>query len=53
VAGLMQQLTGAMGGYFVGLVPHHGPVNMALLMLGWTICGLAAQVVLYRFFVRR
>ena len=53
VAGLMQQLTGAMGAFFVGLVPHHGPVNLALLMLGWTLLGLAAQVVLHRFVLRR
>ncbi|HXD39095.1 MAG TPA: hypothetical protein VN649_00925, partial [Ramlibacter sp.] len=48
VAGLMQQLTGAMGGFLVGLVPHQGPVNLALLMLGWTLLGLAAQLVLHR-----
>ena len=24
----MQQLTGAAGGYLVGLVPHHGAVNL-------------------------
>ncbi|HXD39532.1 MAG TPA: Bcr/CflA family efflux MFS transporter [Ramlibacter sp.] len=53
VAGLMQQLTGALGGFLVGLVSHHGPVNLALMMLGWTLAGLAAQVVLYRFVLRR
>jgi MFS transporter, DHA1 family, multidrug resistance protein len=52
VAGLMQQLTGAMGGFLVGLVPHHGPVNLALLMMSWSLLGLAAQVVLYRFVLR-
>ena len=30
VAGLMQQMTGAIGGFAVGLVPHHGPVNLRL-----------------------
>ena len=29
VAGLMQQLTGATGGYLVGLVPHHAPSTWA------------------------
>src|SRR6185369_5227703 len=53
VAGLMQQLTGATGGFVVGLVPHHGPVNLALVMLSWSLLGLAAQVVLYRFVLRR
>ena len=53
VAGLMQQMSGALGGFLVGLVSHHGPVNLALLMLGWTVCGLAAQLVLHRLFLRR
>lgn len=48
VAGLMQQLTGALAGYFVGLVPHQGPVNMALMLLGWSLLGVAAQFVLHR-----
>jgi MFS transporter, DHA1 family, multidrug resistance protein len=52
VAGLMQQLTGAMGGFLVGLVPHDGPVNLALLMMSWSLLGLAAQIVLHRFVLR-
>ena len=44
VAGLMQQLMGAVGGFTVGLVPHEGPVPLAGLMLGFTLCGLAAQL---------
>jgi DHA1 family bicyclomycin/chloramphenicol resistance-like MFS transporter len=48
VAGLMQQLTGALAGYFVGLVPHQGPVNMAVMLLGWSLLGIAAQFVLHR-----
>ena len=39
VAGLMQQVTGAVGGIVVGLVPLQGPVWMALLML--LFCGLS------------
>jgi MFS transporter, DHA1 family, multidrug resistance protein len=53
VAGLMQQMMGAVGGFLVGLVPHHGPVNLASQMLAWTVCGLAAQIVLHRFFLQR
>jgi MFS transporter, DHA1 family, multidrug resistance protein len=53
VAGLMQQWSGATGGFLVGLVPHHGPVNLALMMMGWALCGFAAQIVLHRFFPRR
>ena len=48
VAGLMQQVSGAFGGFAVGLVAHQGALNLALLMLGWTACGAAAQVLLSR-----
>ncbi len=48
VAGLMQQMAGATGGFVVGLLPHDGPVNMALLMLTWGVAGFAAQLLLYR-----
>ena len=53
VGGLMQQLTGAVGGFVVGLVPHDGQVNLGLLMLGWTLCGVAAQVLLHGVVLRR
>lgn len=48
VAGLAQQLTGAVGGYAVGLVPHHGAVNLGWLMLGLGSVALVAQGVLNR-----
>jgi len=48
VAGLMQQLTGAAGGYLVGLVPHHGAVNLGWMMLAFALTGATAQ-----FFLRR
>lgn len=48
VAGLMQQLTGATGGYLVGLVPHHGAVNLGWMMLAFALSGATAQ-----FFLRR
>ena len=49
VAGLVQQLVGAVGGFAVGLVPHQGPVNLALLILAWSLAGgLAMMVVLVR-----
>jgi MFS transporter, DHA1 family, multidrug resistance protein len=43
VAGLMQQLTGAAGGYLVGLVPHEGAVNLGWMMLAFTLLAVAAQ----------
>lgn len=48
VAGLMQQLTGATGGYLVGLVPHEGAVNLGWMMLAFALTGATAQ-----FFLRR
>jgi len=47
VAGLVQQLMGALGAYTVGLVPHAGSANLALLMLGFTVLALVAQVALH------
>ncbi|MDB5857246.1 MAG: drug resistance transporter, Bcr/CflA subfamily protein [Ramlibacter sp.] len=52
-AGVLQQLAGALGGFAVGLMSHDGPVNLALLMLAWALCGLVAQVVLFRWVLRR
>jgi DHA1 family bicyclomycin/chloramphenicol resistance-like MFS transporter len=46
IGGLMQQLSGAVGAFAVGLVPHEGQVNLALLMLVWAVCGLGAQLAL-------
>ena len=46
VAGVMQQLGGAIGGYTVGLVPHQGQTNLALAMLFWVSCSFAALVML-------
>jgi MFS transporter, DHA1 family, multidrug resistance protein len=48
VAGLMQQLMGALGGYSVGLVSHEGAVNLGGLMLAFTGCAALAQVFLRR-----
>ena len=48
LAGLMQQLMGAVGGYSVGLVPHHGSRNLGLLMLGFTLLALCAHLALRR-----
>ena len=48
VAGLMQQLTGATGGYLVGLVPHEGAVNLGWMMLSFALIATAAQWGLHR-----
>ncbi|MCC7152071.1 MAG: MFS transporter [Rubrivivax sp.] len=43
VAGLLQQVSGAFAGWAVGLVPHAGALNLALMMLGFTLLGACAQ----------
>ncbi|MGE4241034.1 Bcr/CflA family efflux MFS transporter [Ramlibacter sp.] len=48
VAGLMQQVGGALGGFLVGLVPHNGNLGVGLLMLMWTLGGQAALAALRR-----
>jgi MFS transporter, DHA1 family, multidrug resistance protein len=48
VAGLMQQLMGALGGFGVGLLPHADARNLAVLMLGFALVGVLAQWALGR-----
>ncbi len=48
MAGLLQQLMGAVGGYAVGLVSHDGVLNLGWLMMGFTLCGGAALLLLKR-----
>jgi len=48
LAGLNQQLIGALGGYSVGLVSHQGSRNLGLLMLVFTVCALGAHLALRR-----
>lgn len=48
VAGVMQQLMGAVAGYAVGLVPHEGAVNLGFLMIAFALCSAAAQAMLHR-----
>jgi DHA1 family bicyclomycin/chloramphenicol resistance-like MFS transporter len=47
VAGLMQQLMGAVAGFAVGLFSHEDAVHLGLLMLLLAGCGVAAQVWLH------
>ena len=48
LAGVLQQLTGALGGYAVGWVSHEGPFQVALVMLFFMLCVGAAQLLLWR-----
>lgn len=45
-AGLTQQLTGALGGYAVGFVPHQGAAGLLALMLALAALGALVQAVL-------
>ncbi len=42
-AGLVQQLSGAFGGYSVGWVSTVGSLHVALLLTGFTLVGIAGQ----------
>lgn len=48
LGGALQQAMGAMGAYAVGVVPHHGSLSLALVMLTPALCGLAALGVVGR-----
>ena len=48
VAGLSQQLMGAVGGFAVGLFDHEGAINLGWLMLLFAVCGASAQWLLHR-----
>jgi len=48
VAGLLQQLMGAIGGLVVGLVPHEGTTNLGWMLLGFTLLAITMQLFLHR-----
>lgn len=48
VAGLLQQLTGAVGGLVVGLVPHEDTTNLGWMLLGFTLLAVTMQLFLQR-----
>ena len=48
VAGLCQQWMGAVGGYAVGLLQLDGAIGIGMLMMGFTLCALSAQILLHR-----
>ncbi|WP_159596485.1 Bcr/CflA family efflux MFS transporter [Hydrogenophaga sp. BPS33] len=48
VAGLAQQVMGAVGGFVVGLVPHNGAANLGWLMLGLSAGAAVAMALLQR-----
>lgn len=53
VAGASQGVMGSFGSYVVGLLEHDGPVNLGLLMLGFSLLGGLAQWLLHLVVKRR
>jgi DHA1 family bicyclomycin/chloramphenicol resistance-like MFS transporter len=48
VAGVSQQLLGALGGYWAGAVRHDTPVPATLLMMAFTLTAVLAQALSWR-----
>lgn len=48
VAGLTQQMLGAVGGFAVGMLTHADAASLGALMLGLVLIGVTAQVQLHR-----
>ena len=48
VAGVSQQLLGALGGYWAGAVRHDTPVPATLLMMAFTLAAVLAQALSWR-----
>ena len=43
VAGVLQQATGALGGYLVGFISHDGSLQVAALMTAFTLAGVVSH----------
>ena len=48
LAGLLQQLSGAAGGYVVGLVTHDNATNLALMLMTCMLAATLSQLYLTR-----
>ncbi|MBC5764596.1 Bcr/CflA family efflux MFS transporter [Ramlibacter albus] len=46
MAGVLQQLGGAVGGYTVGLIPGPGQVDLGLVLFAWSVPGLVALLLM-------
>lgn len=46
IAGLMQQMAAALGGFAVGLLSHANAINLAVVMMGLCLLGVLAQMAL-------
>jgi DHA1 family bicyclomycin/chloramphenicol resistance-like MFS transporter len=47
-AGVVQQITGGVGGYLIGFLPNDNAVNLGSMMMGFALCGLISHVSLRR-----
>ena len=47
-AGVVQQITGGVGGYLIGFLSNDNAVNLGSMMMGFALCGLISHVSLRR-----
>ena len=47
-AGVVQQITGGVGGYLIGFLSNDNAVNLGCMMMGFALCGLISHVSLRR-----
>lgn len=47
-AGVMQQITGGLGGYLIGYLTHDNAIHLGCVMLGFALCGLWSHLSLRR-----
>jgi DHA1 family bicyclomycin/chloramphenicol resistance-like MFS transporter len=47
-AGVVQQITGGVGGYLIGFLSNDNAVNLGSMMMGFALCGLISHMSLRR-----
>jgi DHA1 family bicyclomycin/chloramphenicol resistance-like MFS transporter len=47
-AGVVQQITGGVGGYLIGYLSNDNAINLGSMMMGFALCGLISHVSLRR-----
>jgi DHA1 family bicyclomycin/chloramphenicol resistance-like MFS transporter len=47
-AGVVQQITGGVGGYLIGFLSNDNAVNLGCMMMGFALCGLISHMSLRR-----
>ncbi len=47
-AGVVQQITGGLGGYLIGFVSNDNAINLGAMMLGFAVCAWLSHLSLRR-----